>query len=59
MTCFIFKHFPKRADYFLLRARCRKAQYAFKGSAQDYREAIRLDPLNAQSYLELGGSTAR
>lgn len=42
------------ADYFLLRARCRKALSAFKGAAQDYRKAIDLDPINADPYLELG-----
>jgi tetratricopeptide (TPR) repeat protein len=42
------------ADYFLLRARCRKALLEFKGAAQDYRKTIDLDPLRVDAYLELG-----
>lgn len=42
------------SDYYLLRARCRKAMMSFKGAAEDYRKAIDLDPLAVGSYLELG-----
>ncbi|MBN1769904.1 MAG: hypothetical protein JXB32_01485 [Deltaproteobacteria bacterium] len=42
------------SEYFLLRARCRKAMMSFKGAAEDYRKAIDLDPLAVGSYLELG-----
>jgi tetratricopeptide (TPR) repeat protein len=45
---------PNLAEYFLLRARARKAMMLFKGAAQDYRKAIDLDPLEVGSYLELG-----
>ena len=45
---------PAMAEYYLLRARCRKATMSFKGAAEDYRKTIDLNPLEAGSYLELG-----
>jgi len=45
---------PTVAEYYLLRARARKALMEFKGAAQDYRKAIDIDPLEVGSYLELG-----
>jgi tetratricopeptide (TPR) repeat protein len=45
---------PNLAEYYLLRARCRKAMMSFKGAATDYRKAIDIDPLEVGSYLELG-----
>lgn len=42
------------AEYYRLRADCRKAMFSFKGAAQDYRKAIDLDPLEVSAYLKLG-----